>query len=575
MANDKKIRFVCLGGVGEIGKSCAVLEYGNSAILIDCGLSFPDVHLLGVDLVIPDFTYLLRNRGKLKAVFLTHGHEDHVGGLPYLLNDFVPPKIYGTRITLGLLREKIKEMEIEEEVPMEEISAGQKINVNGVFEVQGFHVAHSIPDELAYGITTPAGKVFFSGDFKIDHTPVDGKRTDIEGIRKFAGKEGVLALFLDTTNVERKGWTGSESEVGPVFWEYFKSHPGRILVTSFASNIHRIQQVLDVSNECGRRVFLAGRAMLTNVALARELGYLRVPPNVLIDPPMLDRTPASKLVVLATGSQGEPMAALTQMSRQQHRFVTIQEGDLVIFSASPIPGNETYIYTVIDNLFRLNADVIYGSETKVHVSGHGSQEEIKELTRATKPRYAVPIHSQFRHQMIFKKLAQKWGFPAESIVSLSIGDVLEVCEKGWEVKDRVKAGATYIDGLSIGTVSTRILTERTALAEDGVVNFTMVLDTKGDRILEGPIIRARGFPAEHDDPGLYEQLKELVRESLFHNRLRGKEYQTQLRNNLSNALQHFIYEKLGFNPVVLGTVLHIDLENSLEQVRNPYGVYGK
>ncbi len=575
MTNNTKLRFIPLGGVGEIGKSCAILEYGNSAVMIDCGLAFPDIHLLGVDLVIPDFTYALRHRGKLKAVFLTHGHEDHIGALPYLLNDFIPPKIYGSKLTLGLLKSKIEEVGIEGEVPLIEIGSGDKVQIDKNFEVSAFHISHSIPDELAYGISTPVGKVFFSGDFKVDQSPVDGRRTEIEAIRKFAGEQGILALFVDTTNVERPGWTGSESVVGPVFMDFFKSHSNRILITTFASNIHRIQQALDTAKETGRKVFLAGRAMLTNVALARELGYLKVPEDTIVEPNALNRIPPKELVILATGSQGEPMAALTQMSREQHRFVSIHKGDLVIFSASPIPGNETYIYTVIDNLFRLEADVIYGHGTNVHVSGHGSQEEIMELLKATRARFLVPIHSQYRHQMIFKKLARKWGHPDEDIITMSIGDVLEFNQEGWEIREHIKAGATYIDGLSVGTISTRILSERTALAEDGVVSFTLVLDSTGDTILRGPFISARGFPAEQDNPELFREMKELLTESLFHNRLRSDAYQTQLRNNLANTLQHFIFEKLGFHPVILGTVIHLDPNREADRVRESWGIQKK
>lgn len=571
MFSKKKIRLLGLGGIGEIGKSCYVIEYGNSMLMVDCGLAFPDIHLLGVDLVIPDFTYLLRNRGKLKAILLTHGHEDHIGALPFLLSDFVPPAIYGSKITLGLLRSKIEEVGFEGELPLREMSAGDVLPINEDIKVEAFHISHSIPDELAFGITTPIGKIFFSGDFKIDRSPVDGKPTDLGKIRAFAGEEGVLALLTDATNIERPGWTGSESEVGPALWDYFHSHPGRILITTFASNIHRVQQVLDIAYECGRKVFLAGRAMLTNTALARDLGYLRIPPDTLIDPPLLNRVPPKNLVILATGSQGEPMAALTQMSKNQHRFVTIQEGDLVLFSASPIPGNETYIFSVIDDLFRLNAEVVYGRESKVHVSGHGSQDEIKELIRATRPKYLIPIHSEYRHQMIFKKLAEKWGHPQGNIIILELGEVLELDEEGWEIREHVKAGATYIDGLSVGAVSTRILSERTALAEDGVVTFTVVLDTQGDLIITGPIIKARGFPAESDDPSLYQAMRELISESILRNRQRSREFQIQLRNNISNALQRFIFEKLGLSPVIMGTVIHIDAESIPALIRDTYG----
>jgi len=561
MPSHKKIRIICLGGIGEIGKNCYVIEYSDSAIIIDCGLSFPDVHLLGVDLVIPDFTYLLRNRGKIKAVLLTHGHEDHIGALPYLLHDFIPPVIYGTPITLGLAKDRVEEMQIPGDMPFETIKAGDTIKINDNFLVDTFHISHSIPDELAFGIRTPIGKLLVSGDFKIDKNPVDGKPTEIEKIREFSGEEGLLAALVDTTNIERAGWTGSESEVGPALRQYFAEHKGRIIVTTFASNIHRIQQVLDNAKATDRRVFLTGRAMLSNFALAKDLGYIKVPAGVLVEPYQLDRVDRASLVVLATGSQGEPMSALSQMSRDAHRFINIGEGDLVLFSASPIPGNEFYIYSVIDNLFRLNAEVIYGRESKVHVSGHGSQNEIEELLRATRPKYLIPVHSQFRHQMLFKKLATSWGFKSENIVIMGIGDVLELDENAWEIRERVKAGAVYIDGISVTGLSTRILNERQLLSEDGILVFTLVLDLTGDYIIQGPILKARGFPSETDIPEFYRELKDLITETLFHNRLRSVEHQAQLRNNISNAIQRFISEKLGLNPVILGTILHLEAEN--------------
>jgi len=557
MGKNNTVRLVCLGGVGEIGKNCNVIECGESAVLIDCGLSFPDAHMLGVDLVIPDFTYLLRNRRKLKAVVLTHGHEDHIGSLPYLLQDMVPPVIYGTALTLGLVRSKLSEFTLPESLPLKEITAGDRLDIDAHIKIDTFHVAHSIPDGIALAITTPAGLIIHSGDFKLDQSPIDHLPTDLSGIQRLCQQQQVLALMLDTTNIERPGWTGSEAEVGPAFTEYFATHKGRIFVTTFASNIHRIQQVLDLAEEFGRKVFLAGRTMLKNFEMARSLGYLQVPENLVIPPEDLNHFPPRRLVVLATGSQGEPMSALSQISRGEHRFVTVHEDDLVIFSASPIPGNETYIFTVIDDLFRLGAEVIYGLEAGTHVSGHGSRDEIRKVYEAVRPRYVIPVHSQYRHQMLFRKLVEDWEPRPQAVVIMGVGDVLVMDEKQHELRERVKAGEVFIDGLSVGSVSSRVLTERTMLAEDGVVLYTLVLDESGDHILAGPELKSRGFVPERQNPELYQSMLEVLTEALHHNRLRGRAHQTQLRNNLANALQRHIFKQLGLNPTVIGTVLHL------------------
>jgi len=572
MAKKEKVRIVSLGGIGEIGKNCNLVEYGDTAVLVDTGLTFPDAHLLGVDLVIPDFTYLLRNRSRLKAVILTHGHEDHIGALPFLLQDMVPPAIYGTSLTIGLLRSKFPEYNISDDVALEVIKAGDKIQIDSQVWAETFHVAHSIPDGLALAIHTPAGTVFFSGDFKLDRSPIDNLPTDLDRIARMARDNEVLALLVDTTNIERPGWTGSESEVGPALAQYYEHHKGRILITTFASNIHRIQQAIDLASRYKKRVFIAGRTMLRNVEMARELGYLHVPPNVIVEPNELDSVPPKRLVILATGSQGEPMAALSQMSRDEHRFVSIRDDDLVVFSASPIPGNETYIFTVINDLFRMGAEVIYGLDSGVHVSGHGSRQEIRKMVETVRAKYLLPVHSQFRHQMLFKKLAEGWGYDRRRIIIIGIGDVVEMNRDGWEMADRVKAGATYIDGISVGGVSTRVVQERRMLAEDGIMIFSLIVDREGEHILSGPHVSARGFPQERQNPQLYAEIREMLSETFFHNRLRSKPYQAQVKNNLANALQHFVFKKLALNPTIVGTVLHLDpyelTQNAISPKRN-------
>jgi len=571
MAKKNKVRVVCLGGVGEIGKNCNLVEFGDTALVVDSGLTFPDAHLLGVDLVVPDFTYLLRNRSRIKAVILTHGHEDHIGALPFLLQDMVPRAVYGTPLTLGLLRSKFPEYNITDDIPLEAIKAGDRIQIDSQMWVETFHVAHSIPDGLALAIHTPEGVVFVSGDFKLDRSPVDHLPTDMEGIERMARENEVLALLVDTTNVERPGWTGSESEVGPALADHYRRHQGRIFVTTFASNIHRVQQAIDLAQQFRRRVFLAGRTMLKNVEMARELGYLSIPPNLIVEPGELDSVPPKRLVVLATGSQGEPMSALSQMSRDEHRFVTIREDDLVIFSASPIPGNETYIYNVINDLFRLGAEVVYGLDSGVHVSGHGSRQEIKKMVETVRAKYLLPVHSQFRHQMMFRKLAEDWGYDPGSIVTMGIGDVVEMDRNGWATCERVKAGATYIDGISVGGVSTRVVQERRMLAEDGILIFNLVVDQEGEHILSGPQLSARGFPQERQNPQLYAELCEMLADTFFHNRLRAREYRAQVKNNLANALQRFVFKKLGLNPTVVGTVDYLDPHALVQQMNSREG----
>jgi ribonuclease J len=551
----KEFSIVPIGGIGEIGKNCTVFEHGERMFVIDCGLSFPDYHMFGIDVVIPDFTYIVKNQKKIKAIIFTHGHEDHIGSIPYLLTQIEPVPIYATRLTLGLIENKLAEWNLVDKCPMMEIEPGKPFHVDGI-TVDAFRVTHSIPDSVSLAFHTPAGIYLHSGDFKIDPHPIDGKFTDETGLAKL-GKQGVLLLLCDVTNVERTGHTGSESAVGPALRKIFTTAPGRIFTTTFASNIHRVQQVIDLSAKYNRKVALVGRSMVGNGAMARELGYLKVDDSMLIDVSEIDKFPQNRLSIIVTGSQGEPMSALSQIARDEHR-VRIVPGDLVIFSASPIPGNETAIYGIINDLFKKGAHVVYGQEYGVHVSGHGSQDDITKYIGLVKPQFVMPVHGQYRHQMRFMKLAADLGYPSDHVIIGELGDKWTVSEKGAFLKEKVKAGVTLIDGISIGEVGGGILKERLQLAEDGMIVFSCVLSKDGRRIIHGPEIFAKGFLPEKGKYEFFEDLKKSAEEAIFNNRQRSHEYRLQLRNNVANVVKKTIFGATHLTPVILVLISYVD-----------------
>jgi ribonuclease J len=553
-------QWLSLGGVGEIGKNCYVLDIDNKLLIIDCGMAFPDLRMFGVDIVIPDFSYLIKHQHRIKGIVLTHGHEDHIGSLPYLLQDLsVVVPVYGTRFTLGLVRHKLQEFNLGD-TPLTEFKPGDDFEIAGI-KIQTFRVTHSIPDACSVAVDTPVGVYLHSGDVKFDPAPVDGRMTDLAKLQRIS-EQGVTLLSMDITNVERTGLSGSETSIRPTLRNYVADHHGRVFITTFASNIHRIQQAIDIAVELKRKVLLLGRTMLDNVQLAQDLGCLKVPPNVLLDPAEAERIKPERLLVLLTGSQGEPLSAAARLASGNHRFVTIGEDDLFIFSARPIPGNEVAIFGVIDDLFRMGAEVIYGMDSGVHVSGHGYQDEIREYLDQAQPRFVIPNHGQYRHQMRFRKLADQWGIPTSDVTTVQIGEVWGVSESGLKLLDTVKAGEIYIAGNGGTDLSRRILSEREALAEDGMVVFSVVLSADGSEIVCPPQIVGKGFLPPNEEPELFTAMERGVSEAILRNRQRAPQHQLQLRNNVQNVIQRIIFEKTRINPVVIGMVSYVGQDDS-------------
>ncbi len=489
MAKKEKLKLIPLGGIGEIGKNITVLEYGNDIIVVDCGMAFPEDELLGVDLVLPDLTYLIKNREKVRALVLTHGHEDHIGALPYLLRDVNMP-VYGTKLTLGLVRKKLEEHPQIKKPNLINIKAGDKIR-SGVFEIEAIHVNHSIADSVAYSIRTPVGIVVFTGDFKIDTTPIAGEMTDLARFGAL-GCEGVLAMCCDSTNVERPGFAMSERKVGRAFERIFPSCKQRILVATFASNVHRVQQIINSAVENGRKVAISGRSMENVIDVARELGYLTIPPNTLIPLDHIKKYPPEKIVIITTGSQGEPMSALYRIAFSDHKKVEVVPGDTVILSALPIPGNEKLVGRVINELVRLGAEVISESSDDIHVSGHACQEEIKILVNLLKPKFFIPVHGEPRHLSASRQLARSLGYESENIIPLEIGKILEFDRNTAKFNGTVQSGRVFVDGLGVGDVGNIVLRDRMHLAQDGLIVIVAGMDSEG-RVTSGPEVVSRGF----------------------------------------------------------------------------------
>ncbi len=552
MAKKNKLKIIPLGGLDEIGKNMTVIEYGNEMIMVDCGMSFPDDDMPGVDLVINDISYVEKNRTRLKGIFLTHGHEDHIGGLPYFLRQINVP-VYGTKLTLGLVEHKLKEHNLLSKVKLVRAKAGDVCKV-GAFAVEFIRTNHSIADSAALAIKTPAGCIIHMGDFKIDTTPIVGEMIDLVRLGEL-GNEGVLALMSDSTNVERPGYAMSERTVGNKFDEIFNKTKKRIIVATFASNVHRVQQIINAAAECGRKVAVSGRSMENIVELSILLGYMKVPEGVLITLDSINKYPPEKLVIITTGSQGEPMSALTRMAFSDHRKVEITKDDLIIISATPIPGNEKAVSNVINELFKIGAEVIYKSLMDVHVSGHACQEELKMILALTKPKYFIPVHGEHRHLMLHAQLAEKMG--VENTFVLKNGSILELGRDEAKITGTVMAGKILVDGLGVGDVGNIVLRDRKLLAQDGLIIVVVTISGENGQIVSGPDIISRGFVYVREAEDLMAKIKDVAREQIDICNNRHLSDWATLKSAVRNGVFHYIYDTTKRSPMIMPIIMEV------------------
>lgn len=548
-----KLRIIPLGGVGEIGKNMTVLEYGNNIIVVDCGVMFPKETMPGIDLVIPDVSYLVEKSKKVRAFFITHGHEDHIGALPYILPKFNVP-LYATPLTKGLISVKLKEHRLLESSDLRTAKFGQRIQA-GAFEVEYFSVAHSVPDASGLAIRTPVGMVVHTGDFKIDLTPVDSKPTDIAALARL-GTEGVHVLLADSTGVERPGYTPSESTVGRAFDEIMRNAPGRVIVATFASLIARIQQVINMAHKYDRKVAVVGRSMQQNTHMALELGYLHDPDSTIQPWEKMAGMPPNKIVIVATGAQGEPTSALSRMANRDHRQIQIRKGDTVVLSATPIPGNEELVTRNIDNLFQLGANVIYGADAHVHVSGHPGREELKMLTSITQPTYLVPVHGEVRHLILHARLAETLGVSPENILVPEIGRVMEFTEDSARFNGHVSSSNVFVDGLGVGDIGDIVLRDRRQLANDGVVMAVITVDQRTGKPAGRPDLVSAGFVDTNAEP-IMEGAREQLYRALQHMHSSASAEIPYIQNKARDTLQKHIYQKTKRRPMILPVVVEV------------------
>jgi ribonuclease J len=548
------LKIIPLGGLGEIGKNITVFEYDDEIILVDCGLEFPEDNMLGVDLVIPDVTYLERNKEKIKGLVITHGHEDHIGSIPYVLKRVNMP-IYATRLTVGLIKNKLEEHKLLHSTELNIVEQGETVNF-GKMQVEFIRSSHSIPDSVMLAIFTPVGTVMHTGDFKIDFTPIDEKLMDFGRIAEI-GNQGVLALLSDSTNSERKGYTMSESSVGEVFDKLFMNCTKRIVVATFASNVHRVQQICNSAVKYGRKVAVCGRSMINMIEVARELGYIQVPDNTFIDIDMIKNYTDDQLTILTTGSQGEAMSALTRMASGEHKKVVITPNDLVIISATAIPGNEKLVSKVIDDLMQIGAEVVYSALEDIHVSGHACQEEQKLIMSLVRPKYFLPVHGEFRQLKAHSETARKMGIPAENIFMLENGRVLELNEKEAKLTTAVPSGKILVDGLGVGDVGNIVLRDRQHLSQDGLIIIVMTMDSSSGEIVSGPDVISRGFVYVRESENLMEDVKKQIRDEVQKFEEKGITDWSTIKSTLKDNLKDYIFQKTKRNPMILPIIMEV------------------
>ena len=549
----RRLNIIPLGGLDEIGKNFTLYEFENDIILVDCGMSFPDEEMPGVDAVIPDMNYVINNKERIRGLLVTHGHEDHIGGIPYLLRELNLP-VYATKLTVGMIKNKLTEFGLASTAKLNVVDAGSRIKL-GHFTVEFIHVNHSIPDAVALAITTPIGTVVQTGDFKIDTTPIDGEMIDIARLSQL-GKEGVLALLSDSTNAERPGFTMSERSVGETFMNFFgKAAKKRILVATFSSNIHRIQQIIDSAAQYKRKVAFQGRSMLNVVNVATELGYLKVPDGIIIDIDMIKRYTDDQLVIITTGSQGEPMSALHRMAYGDHRKITIDSNDCVIISASPIPGNEKMVGKVINELMKQGAEVIYEKSYGIHVSGHACQEELKLMLGMVRPKFFIPVHGEQKHLAKHANLAVAMGIEPQNILIPGLGKIISLGTDSMKVSGAVPAGRVLIDGLGVGDVGSIVLRDRKHLSEDGILVASMVIDPVSGSLLSGPDLISRGFIFVKESEDLLGEAKEIIIDIVERASTNSHNDWNSIKNRIRDELSRFFYERTHRSPMILPIIM--------------------
>ena len=551
----EKIRLVPLGGLGEVGKNMMVVEYGNDIIIIDAGVMFPDDEMFGVDLVIPDTSYLADKKHRIRGILITHGHEDHVGGLPYILPMLDFPPVYATRLTHGLISVKLKEHRLLERATITIVTPGDQLEL-GESLIEFFRVNHSIPDAVGIVIHTPIGTIVHTGDYKFDYTPVDGKPADIGTLGRI-GNDGVLLMMGDSTRVESPGYTPSERVINDSLDKIFANAPGRILIATFASLISRVQQVVDTAARYERFIALVGRSMVNNVQMAIELGYLNIPKGMLIRAEDINKFQAEQVVIICTGSQGEPTSALTRIANQDHRMVRIQPADTVILSATPVPGNEKMVHRTINSLFRQGAEVFYQGISNVHVSGHGAQEELKLMVSLLRPRFFIPIHGEYRQLILHAKLAHSLGVPEENIVVAEDGDMIDISPDKIKMVDHTASGNVFVDGLSVGDVGQIVLRDRKVLSQDGILMAVLTIDKETGQPLAGPDIVSRGFVYMRDAEELLESARERILESFIGLDGRHGSDWSFVKDKIKHTLSEFLYEKTHRRPMILPVVMEV------------------